>query len=277
MCYISKEVENMGVITKITKQVKNDERYNLFIDGKYAFSVDEVVLAKFGLRKGLEVDELEISGMQYEDDVKKALNKAIHYLSYRMRTEKEIRDHLKDGELEEGIIDEVIHKLNDMKYINDLEFAQAFTGTQINTSDKGPGWIRGELYRKGVDDPYIEEALEAFTFEKQVDKAVAISEKLMKKYRKDSFMIAKQKIEQNLLRKGYSGAVMKTVWETIETEREPDEQWDAIYHQGQKAHRKLSSKYDGYEYEQKMKQTLYRKGFSIEKIERLLEVLKEEE
>ena len=51
----------MGKITKITKQVKNDERYNLFIDGKYAFSVDEAVLARFQLRKGLDVDELEIS------------------------------------------------------------------------------------------------------------------------------------------------------------------------------------------------------------------------
>lgn len=267
----------MGVITKITKQVKNDERYNLFIDGKYAFSVDEVVLAKFGLRKGLEVDELEISEVQYDDDVKKALNKAIHFLSYRMRTEKEIRDHLKDSELDGAIIGEVIHKLKDMKYIDDLEFAKAFTGTQINTSDKGPGWIRGELYRKGVDDPYIEEALDAFTFEMQVDKAAAISEKLMKKYRKDSFMIAKQKIEQNLQRKGYPGAVMKIVWETIDTERDTDEQWNALYHQGQKAHRRLSSKYEGYEYEHRMKQTLYRKGFAIEKIERLLEVLKEEE
>lgn len=266
----------MGVITKITKQVKNDERYNLFIDGKYAFSVDEVVLAKFGLRKGLEVDELEVSEMQYEDDVKKALNKAIHFLSYRMRTEKEIRDHLKDNELEEGIIGEVIHKLKDMKYINDLEFAHAFTGTQINTSDKGPSWIRGELSRKGVDDPFIEEALEAFSFDMQIDKAVAIAEKLMKKYRKDSFMIAKQKIEQNLQRKGYPGAVMKLVWETVDTERDSDEQWDALYHQGKKAHRRLSSKYEGYEYEQKMKQTLYRKGFPVEKIERLLDELKEE-
>ncbi|MCA1055620.1 recombination regulator RecX [Rossellomorea aquimaris] len=266
----------MGVITKITKQVKNDERYNLFIDGTYAFSVDEGVLAKFGLRKGLEVDELAISEMQYEDDVKKALNKAIHFLSFRMRTEDEVRDHLKRSEWEEGIVGEVIHKLKDMKYLNDLEFAQAFTGTQINTSDKGPIWIRGELQRKGVDERYIEEALQAFTFEEQVDKAVSISEKLMRKYRKDSVVIAKQKIEQNLQRKGYPNAVMKVVWETTDAERDADEQWDAIYHQGQKAHRRLAAKFEGFEYEQKMKQALYRKGFSMDKIERLLEVLKEE-
>lgn len=267
----------MGKISKITKQVKNDERYNLFIDGKYAFSVDEAILAKFQLRKGLEIDELEISELQYEDDVKKAFNKAIQYLAYRMRTEKEIRDHLQEGDPEDGIIQEVIHKLNDIKYINDLEFAHAFVGTHMNTSDKGPTWIRGELRRKGVDDPYIEEALAVFSVEKQVDKAVGLTEKLLQKYRKDSKMIARQKIEQNLMRKGYPGSVMKIVWETVESDRDDDEKWDAVYHQGLKAHRKLSSKYDGYEYVQKMKQTLYRKGFSMEDIERLLEELKENE
>ncbi|NMH69212.1 recombination regulator RecX [Bacillus sp. RO3] len=267
----------MGKITKITKQVKNDERYNLFIDGIYAFSVDESVLAKFQLRKGLEVDELEISELQYEDDVKKAFNKAIHYLSYRMRTEREIRDHLREGDLEDDIIGEVIHKLNEMKYINDLEFAHAFVGTHMNTSDKGPTWIQGELRRKGVDDPYIEEALSAFTEDKQVDKAVALTEKLLQKYRKDSKMIARQKIEQNLMRKGYPGSVMKIVWETVESDRNDDERWDAVYHQGLKAHRKLSGKYEGFEYNQKMKQTLYRKGFSIEDIDRLLEEIKENE
>ncbi|WP_064093950.1 recombination regulator RecX [Rossellomorea aquimaris] len=267
----------MGVITKITKQVKNLERYNLFIDGKYAFSVDEAILAKFQLRKGLEVEELKISEVQYEDDVKKAFNKAIQYLSYRMRTEKEIHDHLAEGDLEDGIIPEVLHKLKEIKYINDLEFAHAFVGTQINTSDKGPSWIRGELMKKGVSQQYIEEALSSFTVENQVDKAVVLTEKLLRKYKKDSQRIAKQKIEQNLLRKGYSGSVMKIVWETVETDRDSDEQWDAIYHQGLKAHRKLSTKYEGYEYEQKMKQALYRKGFSMEIIGRLLEELKESE
>ncbi len=194
-----------------------------------------------------------------------------------MRTEKEIRDHLKEGDLEDAIIQEVILKLKDIKYINDLEFAHAFVGTQMNTSDKGPGWIRGELIKKGVSETYIEEALTPFTVEKQVEKAAKLAEKLLKKYKKDSFIIAKQKIEQNLVRKGYSGSVMKIVWETVETDRDKDEQWEAVYHQGLKAHKRLSSKFEGYEYNQKMKQTLYRKGFSLENIERLLEELRENE
>ncbi len=267
----------MGEITKITKQVKNDERYNIFMDGKYAFSVDESVLAHFQLRKGLELDELMISELQYKDEAKKAFNKVLHFLSYRMRTEKEIRNHLKEAELDDSLIQEVIHKLSEYKYINDKEFAEAFVQTQLNTSDKGPQWIKGELAKKGVDELLVENALTPFTTEIQVDKGVAIAQKLLHKYRKDSLVQAKQKINQNLLRKGYTSSINKIVWEAIETDRSTDEQWEALTHQGMKVHRRLQSKFSGIQYEQKMKQTLYRKGFSLEKIDAFLEKLKNEE
>ncbi|KMK90424.1 recombination regulator RecX [Rossellomorea marisflavi] len=267
----------MGTITKITRQVKNTERYNLFIDGKYAFSVDEGILASHHLRKGLEVDELAISELQYADDVKKAFNKASHYLSYRMRTEKEVRDHLLESEWEDGIVQEVMDKLKELKYTNDAEFAHAFTGTHMNTSDKGPKWISGELRRKGVDARYIEEALEAFSQDQQVEKAAALMEKMLKKYKNDSVTVAKQKIEQNLMRKGYTGSIMKLAWETVDNQRDDDEAWQAVYHQALKAHRKLSTKYEGYDYNQRMKQALYRKGFSMEDIDRAIEEIKNQE
>ena len=46
----------MPTITKITTQTKRTDRYNIFIDEKYSFSVDEDVLLKFQLKKGKEID-----------------------------------------------------------------------------------------------------------------------------------------------------------------------------------------------------------------------------
>ncbi|MHC8521354.1 RecX family transcriptional regulator [Rossellomorea sp. H39__3] len=111
----------------------------------------------------------------------------------------------------------------------------------MNTSDKGPKWISGELRRKGVDARYIEEALEAFSQDQQVEKAAALMEKMLKKYKNDSVTVAKQKIEQNLMRKGYTGSIMKLAWETVDNQRDDDEAWQAVYHQALKAHRKLST------------------------------------
>lgn len=42
----------MPFITKISTQKKNTERFNIFLDEKYAFSVDADVLVRFDLKKG---------------------------------------------------------------------------------------------------------------------------------------------------------------------------------------------------------------------------------
>ncbi|WP_010171003.1 RecX family transcriptional regulator [Bacillus coahuilensis] len=143
----------MGMISKITTQKRNTERYNLFINGKYAFSVDESVLTRFQLRKGLEIDEEDIHKIQQQDDIRKAINAAVHYLSFRMRSFKEIHDHLKEKEYEEVVIASAMEKIQELGYVNDLEFAIAYSNTQRATTDKGPIRIKQELRERGSATP----------------------------------------------------------------------------------------------------------------------------
>ena len=88
----------MAVITKITAQVKNKSRYNIFLDHgrgeEYAFSVDEDILIKYNLKKGLELDEEYLIELIDEDEKKKCYHLSIHYLSYRMRSVEEVRTYL---------------------------------------------------------------------------------------------------------------------------------------------------------------------------------------
>ncbi|MER2172951.1 MAG: hypothetical protein ABS938_20245, partial [Psychrobacillus psychrodurans] len=51
----------MPVITKIARQKNNNERYNLYLDEKYAFSLDEAVLIKYQLSKGKVIEELDFN------------------------------------------------------------------------------------------------------------------------------------------------------------------------------------------------------------------------
>lgn len=260
----------MPIITKISIQKNNSERYNIFLDGEYAFSVDEEVLARFQLTKGKELSDLDISEIDYEDDIRKGVNTAIHYLSYRMRSEKEVRDYLKQKEINEMVIQEVIHKLYNLKYLNDLEFAVAYVRTQMNTTKKGPGTIKMELYEKGISDNQIDQALQEYSKEQQIDHAKALLEKTIKQNKKLSEKSLKQKLDQTLLRKGFDIDTIHLAMDEIDFKKDESEEWNAIVVQGEKAHRKLQ-KYSGYEYEQKMKQTLYRKGFPIELIEKFLQ------
>ncbi len=266
-------MNDMAVITKITTQQKNKDRFNIFMDyGKgeeYAFSVDSDVLIRFQLKKGLEIDDFSIIEIQFQDDIRKAFNLAVNFLARRMRSEKEIRDYLIQKEVEEPIINEVLHKLAAHRYINDEEYAFSFVRTQMNTTDKGPDLIRMELKDRGINEAIIKHAMAEYPKEDQVEKAIKVTEKLIKKSSKESQRIAKQKAEQFLLRKGYPFEVIHLALNEAETDKEQDEEMEAIRYQGEKAYRKYS-KYSGFEYEQKMKQALYRKGFSMELIEKYL-------
>ncbi|MGZ4162048.1 MAG: recombination regulator RecX [Neobacillus sp.] len=263
----------MAIITKITTQQKNQDRFNIFMDyGKgeeFAFSVDSDVLIRYQLKKGMELDDFSFLEIQYQDDIRKAYNLAIQYLARRMRSEKEITDYLAQKEMEEPVINEVLHKLTAQKYINDQEYALSYVRTQMNTADKGPNLIKMELKEKGISERILELALAEYPFAVQVEKAMKISAKFFQKNPKESQRIIKQKLENLLLRKGFPFEVINIAVNESEMEKNVDEEMEAIRFQGEKAHRKYSQ-YSGFEYQQKMKQALYRKGFPFELIEKFL-------
>lgn len=263
----------MAVITKITTQQKNKDRFNIFMDDgngeKFAFSVDSDVLIKFQLKKGMELDDFSLIEIHYSDDIRKAYNLAVHYLAKRLRSKKEIRDHLSQKEIEEPVILEVIHKLIDQNYINDMEYALAYVRTQVNTTDKGSDLIRIELKEKGIEEDIMNQALANYSFEEQAEKATKLAKKIFEKNSRDSLMIVKQKLESLLLRKGYSFQVINIAINETELNKDVDEQMDAIKYQGEKMNRKYRQ-FSDFEYEQKMKQALYRKGFSFDLIEKFL-------
>jgi len=261
----------MPVITKISTQKKNKARYNIFLDGAYAFSVDEDVLLKFQLKKGKEFSEEEITRVQHEDDIRKAYHSAIHFLSFRMRSALEIRQFLQKKEWSDSIIDVVIKELDHRNYINDLEFAKAYVRTYASSGKKGPMVIRQELLKKGVTEPKANEALLEYKKEQQVADAIQMGNKYVKQYKKLSERMLKQKVEYTLSTKGFPADTVSKAMEEIEYEKAEDEEWETIVLEALKMKRRYSGKYTGYEYEQRMKQALFRKGFTVDLINRFLE------
>ncbi|WP_374722575.1 recombination regulator RecX [Peribacillus tepidiphilus] len=263
----------MAYITRITVQKKLKDRYNIFLDKgrgeEYAFSVSEDVLIKHGLKKGMEIDELDIMEIQYQEDIQKAYTQSIQFLSIRMRSEQEVRQHLKKKEWDAPIIQEVIHKLKKFNYINDLEFAKAYVRTQINTTKKGPQLITKELNEKGVAEDSIQEAIKEYDEHLQIEHARALIEKNKKSSKRISTVEYKRKMEQMLFSKGFPSWVVQEIIVNEPFENDLDEEWESLCYQGVKAHKRYM-KYEGFQYEQKMKQALYRKGFSIELIEKFL-------
>ncbi|NLY80165.1 MAG: recombination regulator RecX, partial [Lysinibacillus sp.] len=127
----------MQARAKITRQKKNQERYNIYLNEEYAFSVDESTLVKFGLTKGKILDSFEIDEITYEDEIAKAFNRALNFLSYQMRSEYEVRKKLLDIGFGEAVVLEAIRKLERLGFLNDETYSKAFLETKKKSAKEG--------------------------------------------------------------------------------------------------------------------------------------------
>ena len=267
------------IISKITRQKELNDRFNIFTmkQGKdaYAFSVDETVLIKYQLRKGMELDSLLLNEIQYTDEIRKGYHMAVRYLSKVKRTDMEVRKHLSSKMENDSFITEVMAKLKEMKFIDDEDYAFSFVRTQRNTTTKGPETIKRELKEKGVQMDLIDRAMGEFAYEDQLQAARKITVKFLAGKKKDSQKILLQKLEQTLVRKGYTSAIIQEVKRMPEVMEMDSDELETIRIHGEKARRKFA-KATGYEFTQKMKQFLYRKGFAMDLIEQYLDEIDNE-
>lgn len=261
----------MQAITKIGRQKNNQQRYNIYLNEKYAFAVDEGTLIKFGLQKGKVLEQMEIDEIQYEDEIAKAFNKALNFLSFQMRSEHEVKTKLLQAGHGEAVVQEAIHKLTNLGFLNDESYSKALLETRKRTTKKGPAAIRQDFMQKGIDKNLQQQVLATYGQEEQLKLAMELAEKAIRSNASKTPTQVKQKIQDVLLRKGYSYTIVKEILEQIVVEREEDEWSTLIESQGDKIWRKYESKLTGSNLRQKVKQALYQKGFPIERINEYIE------
>ncbi|MFH0930521.1 MAG: RecX family transcriptional regulator [Candidatus Zixiibacteriota bacterium] len=201
----------MPRITKIESQKKNPKRRSIFLDGEFAFGLDEEVLYKHGLKEGEELDQKKI-GQILESEVKKeSKDAALKFLSYRMRSEKEVRDKLKKKEFANDLIDEVIKDLKRINLIDDSNFASAFVRDKISNKPQGKILLKQELWKKGIKDETIEKVLKEYfeDEEEELNLAKNLLEKRKKRYENLDKNVAKRRMMSFLLRRGFSYEIVK--------------------------------------------------------------------
>jgi regulatory protein len=210
----------MSVITKISNQKKNKDRYNIFLDGKYSFPVSEKVLLDHKLTKDQDLDDVLIREIIQDENYEKIYNKILNFLSYRIRTRKEVIDRLKEylykggidtaltGEFEAKILD----SLERLKLLDDNEFASNYV--EISASLKTPPGRRKMkefMMKRGVNYDLIEDALNEYSSEAEQKGAQKLMEKKMKSLKGEKDYKAKQKIWKFLAGRGYSPNVIEAV------------------------------------------------------------------
>lgn len=140
-----------GRITSLKAQVKTPGRVSVFIEDKFAFGVNQDVVLEFGLTKGLDLTtEAQREILEREDQLR-ARSTALNFLSYRDRSEQEIRRRLQRSEYSVDAIDGTIEYLREAGLLDDENFATSYAEGRFRSGGYGPVRVLHDLRRKGVD------------------------------------------------------------------------------------------------------------------------------
>lgn len=209
----------MGIITGIEKQKRQKNRYSIYIDNEYAFSLYDNILLKYGLKVGLKVDVEWLKKLIIEDDMNRAYNLSLNYLGYRSRSKKEIMIYLQGKGSNDKVIDSVIEKLYTYGFIDDMKFALSWVQNRMKGKPMGRRLIEHELRNKGIEEDIIQKASNTITSDDEHKQASILAAKYYEKYSDNDERKRIGKVAQALRRRGFEWETINKAMKTFDMER----------------------------------------------------------
>ena len=255
---------------QITKVMKCGEFYKVKFDNEETYKFHESIIISYGfIRSKIEVSSEKLSSALIENEYYLALEKGIKYC-YSTRCEKEVFLYLLKH-YDKDMARRVILKLNELKLINDKEYAKEYVAFALKKCF-GPKKIHQELKELNIIEEDIQNALEGYTFDMAVDNALKLAEKYSLRLKKDSKERRKAKLHNYLLEYGFNDAIITI---TLEKVREvldnisSDE--ELLNKEFNKLVRTKKDNIDDRKFKQKVIRNLSNKGFALKDILKLFE------
>lgn len=203
-------------ITDISQAVKNPNRANISVDGKYRFSLDIFQVGELGIKIGKEFSEDELVALETESAFGKLYARTLEYCLMRPHSAREIKDYLwrktrptkklikpyksllQGRTLQKKVVERagvapeiterVFERLLEKGYINDEKFARFWVENRNQTKGSSLRKLRAELASKGVDKSIIDTALENSERSDENELAKIIAKKRSKYADEQKFM-----------------------------------------------------------------------------------------
>ena len=188
------------------------KRVNVFLDGRFAFSLEAEVALKENLRVGQELSEANIEALAQTDLFQRCLNAAIHYLSYRLRSEAELRGRLGRRGFDGDNVEAVIARLKEQGLVNDLAFAEFWKDNRQSFRPRSRWLTALELRQKGVAKAVIDQVVADVDDEDSAYRAALSRARSLPRSDYQSF---RRRLGEYLRRRGFSYRVISHTVERL--------------------------------------------------------------
>ena len=206
-------VEPMGKITALKVQKRNSNRVNVYLDNEFAFGLARIIAAWLHLGQELSADK--IASLQSQDAGEVAYQKALHFISYRPRSEVEVRNKLAENGAEPQIIETVMARLQTAQLVGDEQFARTWIDNRSTFRPRSHRMLRYELHQKGVGEVFIQQALAEA--ENEPDLAYQAGSQYARRLAELDWELFRKRLSGFLGRRGFSygtiAPVVRQIWE----------------------------------------------------------------
>jgi regulatory protein len=149
----------MNKVTGLKKSKGREKRIEVFLDGKPALNLLAEVALLEKLEVGQEINAGRLESLAGLDRFQRCYNAAVRYLSYRPRSEGEIKQRLLRHGYDDTCAGKVITRLREQGLVDDTAFARFWIDNRGTFRPRSRRMTRLELRRKGLDADVIEQAV----------------------------------------------------------------------------------------------------------------------
>ena len=200
----------MPTITKILPQKKRPNRRNIYLDGVFAFGLNDNVVARFRLREGLKITDEQVEQIAKGEVRQECFDDAMKYLQSRMHSRAELRQKLLRREFAEPIIEGILDDLTRLGYLDDAKFATAKAQSAADRKHHGRRRAYMELMKSGVKKEVANQVLEnVYSQTDSTATARTLIEKKLPAMKRLESIVARRRLAGMLMRRGFDYETIK--------------------------------------------------------------------
>ncbi len=199
----------MVEITALQVGKDRSKRVRLFLDGKFAFSLEAELALEEGLKVGQELSTGEVEALAQAQYFHRCLEAANRYLGYRLRSEYEMRQRLRQRGFDVNSIEAAISSLKEQGLIDDIAFARFWKDNRQQFSPRSQWLTRQELKQKGVSGDIINQVVSTID---DADSAYRAAKSHTRRLSVSDYPSFRHRLGKYLERRGFGyGVVIQTI------------------------------------------------------------------
>lgn len=209
----------MQTVSDIRAQKRRANRFSIYLDGQYAFSLPLSLVDQVSV--GQQLTEREVEALRYQGAVKDACARSSRYLMQRPRSRAEVERYLERKDYTSEVVDGALRELEQLGFLDDLTFAEFWVANRQDFKPRSEWALRQELRQKGVSNQIIDQVVQGID---DHDGAYRAGKSRARRYAGQDYQTFSRRLGGFLQRRGFRYGVVKDIVEKLWQEHE-DGEW----------------------------------------------------